>query len=166
MHGIGKDRPTGFWRQLAEHLVQNQQLATTADDYRSAMLTPQSKAVLKGEERVLLPRSRAASAFTGGGGGGGGGPGRAGAGRGEESGPPMDAGLFQRLRDLRREIAAEQGVPPYVVFGDLTLRQMARQLPSSESDLIHISGVGQTKLERYGPKFLEAIREHAAAAAK
>ncbi len=159
VHGIGRDRPTGFWRQLAEHLTQSGHLASTKDEYRTVHLTPDSRAVLTGEERVQLPRSRAAKT-----GGGAGLPARTAAAKAVESGPPIDDALFQRLRDLRREIAAEQGVPPYVVFGDLTLRQMAKRHPTTDAALIEISGVGQTKLHRYGPRFLDVIREHAAAA--
>lgn len=66
--------------------------------------------------------------------------------------------LFQELRQLRLRIAKEEGVPPYVVFTDATLREMAAELPQTEEDMLAVSGVGRRKMETYAPVFLEAIR--------
>jgi ATP-dependent DNA helicase RecQ len=157
VHGLGQSQPTGYWRQLAEKLFQDHQLATTADEYRTVHLTPGSKAVLKGEVKVELAQSRATkdpsqrprnSRSTTSGGGG------------VDPDLPIDENLFNKLRELRREIAAEQNVPPYIVFGDAALRQMAQSTPTTNDQFLHINGVGQTKLDRYGPAFLEAIQEH------
>jgi len=71
-----------------------------------------------------------------------------------EEGP---AQLFERLRDLRRTLAEQQGVPAYIVFNDRTLREMARHRPRSASELLDVPGVGGVKLERYGEAFLEEI---------
>jgi len=65
--------------------------------------------------------------------------------------------LFERLRALRRQIAEEQGVPPYVVFADATLSDMVRLRPSTLAEMLAVRGVGATKLERYGGVFLEAL---------
>jgi ATP-dependent DNA helicase RecQ len=65
--------------------------------------------------------------------------------------------VFERLRALRRQIADEQGVPPYVVFTDATLSDMARMRPSTLAEMLTVKGVGHTKLERYGETFLEAL---------
>ena len=73
----------------------------------------------------------------------------------------VDAALFEKLRELRRKLAAERNVPPYVIFGDVTLRQLAAYLPQSRESLSHISGVGAAKLERWGEAFLEVIRSYA-----
>lgn len=70
-------------------------------------------------------------------------------------------GVFERLRELRRRIAEQEGVPAFVVFGDATLRAMARSVPTTESDLLAVSGVGPAKLARYGAAFLAALREAA-----
>ncbi len=70
---------------------------------------------------------------------------------------PMDAELFDRLRNLRKRIAAEATVPPYVVFSDATLRAMCLARPANEDQLLQVSGVGQAKLERYGDEFLREI---------
>ena len=73
----------------------------------------------------------------------------------------VDTALFEKLRELRRKLAAERNVPPYVIFGDVTLRQMAAHFPQSRKSLSHISGVGAAKLERWGEAFLEVIRSYA-----
>ncbi len=70
---------------------------------------------------------------------------------------PMDAELFDRLRALRKRIAAEATVPPYVVFSDATLRAMCLARPANEEQFLQVSGVGQAKLERYGEEFLREI---------
>ena len=67
------------------------------------------------------------------------------------------AELFERLRTLRKAIADEAGVPPYIVFSDKTLRGMVRRLPRTEDELLEVAGVGQVKLERYGQAFLKEI---------
>jgi len=73
---------------------------------------------------------------------------------------PVDQELFDELRTLRRELAGEQNVPPYVVFGDLALRAMARNRPTTDAKFLDIPGVGQTKLKRYGPAFMQVIQDH------
>ena len=65
--------------------------------------------------------------------------------------------LFEKLRALRRSTAQEQGLPPFVIFPDSTLREMCRRLPATAKALLEISGVGHAKLERYGVRFLEVI---------
>ena len=66
------------------------------------------------------------------------------------------------MRVLRRRLAAERNVPPYVVFSDATLLEMCRRKPRDENELTDINGVGAVKLSRYGRDFLDAIAEHAA----
>ena len=72
-----------------------------------------------------------------------------------------DQGLFDLLRDIRRVLAEERGVPPYVVFGDVALVQMAYFLPQSKESFSRITGVGAAKLEEYGEIFVQHIREYA-----
>jgi ATP-dependent DNA helicase RecQ len=80
-----------------------------------------------------------------------------------ESSPPTpldpDLSLFDRLRVLRKEIARERGVPPYVVFSDATRLEMASTRPKTNAQMLGISGVGPTKLEHYGERFLKALSE-------
>ena len=73
---------------------------------------------------------------------------------------PADAPLFEALRAWRRERAAEQHVPPYVIFHDATLAAIARQRPAGADALAKVSGVGQKKLERYGADVLRIVREN------
>ena len=73
-----------------------------------------------------------------------------------ELGPP-DQELFESLRDLRRRLAEEAGVPPYIIFGDAALVEMSRAKPASEEEFLAVNGVGKVKLERYGRAFLEVI---------
>lgn len=75
---------------------------------------------------------------------------------------PVEDGLFEALRARRKAIADEQGVPPYIVFSDATLRELASQRPQNLSAFRQIGGVGDVKLERYGEAFLEAIRDFSA----
>jgi ATP-dependent DNA helicase RecQ len=105
-----------------------------------------ARAILKGEASVsiVLPPRREGKAR-----------------RGREAVPnPVADPLFDALRALRREIAQEAGVPPYVVFHDATLREMAARRPASLAELGEVSGVGARKLEAYGQAFIQVIRQH------
>ncbi len=77
-----------------------------------------------------------------------------------ESWQGVDRELFDRLRALRLEVARSRGVPPYVIFHDATLREMARLRPASLDALLEVRGVGARKAEDLGGVFLEAIRAH------
>ena len=70
-----------------------------------------------------------------------------------------DIDLFERLRGLRRALADDRGVPAYVIFSDATLLEMAAHKPRTATELLTITGVGPTKLERYGQAFLALLRE-------
>ena len=71
-----------------------------------------------------------------------------------------DEGLFDVLRDLRRKLAEERGVPSYIIFGDTSLREMARSYPTSSREFAGISGVGEKKLVEFSDVFCEAIRQY------
>lgn len=73
----------------------------------------------------------------------------------------VDRGLFEQLRALRRQLAADRDVPAYVIFGDAVLRDLARVQPSNMNAMRQIKGVGEKKLESFGPIFLSSIQEHA-----
>jgi superfamily II DNA helicase RecQ len=76
--------------------------------------------------------------------------------------PEGDAALFERLRALRKRLAAIRRVPPYMIFGDVSLRAMAAQRPVTRAEFSVIPGVGEKKLQTFGDVFLETIRDHAA----
>ncbi|ATE63812.1 DNA helicase RecQ [Rhizorhabdus dicambivorans] len=116
--------------------------ALRADDYGGLSFGPGARPILKGEERLplVLPPERARRR------------------KGKERVDYPHDPLFDALRTLRRDLARAQGVPPYVVFNDATLREMATIRPDSLAGLAQVSGVGAKKLETYGEDFLAAIR--------
>jgi ATP-dependent DNA helicase RecQ len=75
----------------------------------------------------------------------------------------IDVALWEALRNCRRELADEQGVPPYVIFHDSTLQEMCARVPQSLPEFAQLSGVGERKLDKYGAVFLSAINNHLAA---
>ena len=74
--------------------------------------------------------------------------------------PPQHQALWEDLRAVRSELAAEHGVPPYVIFHDATLKEMLQRRPATLADMAHISGIGALKLKRYGQRFLDTIENH------
>jgi ATP-dependent DNA helicase RecQ len=115
--------------------------ALRADEYGGLSFGPGARAILRGEETLALvvpPKRRRRSR------------------RGADSAMPHDP-LFEALRACRRDLAQQAGVPPYVVFHDSTLREMAELKPTSLAALSGVSGVGEAKLERYGAAFIAAI---------
>ncbi len=147
--GIGKDFSRDEWRAVVRQLVAAGFLSVDVEGHGGLALTERSLPVLRGAEKVELKaekRTRPAR-VTGGG-------------RTQRPGlsDPEDDALFRRLKALRLEIAREQGVPPYVIFHDATLMDVARVRPRSLAAFGDISGVGEAKLERYGPQFLDVVR--------
>ncbi|MDL2234373.1 DNA helicase RecQ [Ruminococcaceae bacterium OttesenSCG-928-L11] len=77
-----------------------------------------------------------------------------------EASPILHHGLYEQLRQLRRTIAEDQGVPPYLVFSDATLTDMCRHLPRTPEEMLLVSGVGRRKMDQFGEEFLFAVREY------
>jgi len=144
--GIGGEFPAQTWRSVVRQLIVMGYLRADAERYGALVLTPTSRAVLRGETPISfredpkdsrMPRRQASqSAHL----------------------EPEDPDLWEALRACRRLLADEHGVPPYVIFHDRTLREMMLLRPRTASDLLAINGVGQTKLDRYGNQFLEVLR--------
>jgi ATP-dependent DNA helicase RecQ len=141
VHGIGKDQAKTHWQNVAAKLLDEGQLALSTDGYSIALLTPGSKPVLRGEVTLNVIRHIEAVEAR------------------PRSDAPMNETLFGELRQLRRTIAAEQAVPPYVVFSDASLREMCRELPTTLEEFGRITGVGAHKLKAYGGAFTDAIRD-------
>ncbi len=153
VHGIGSTQSKGYWSQLADTLIRNGQLALTTDEFRTAHLTEDSKPVLKGDTKIQFALSRAVAATS---------SRSPKTSRTSANDTPLsfaDQDVFEELRDLRKTLATKQNVPPYVVFGDLALRAMARNRPTTDAQFLDIPGVGQTKLKRYGLAFMDVIRD-------
>jgi ATP-dependent DNA helicase RecQ len=148
--GIGSDLPVSSWRSLLRQLLVQGCVRVDHDGYGAIKLTEASRALLRGEttlrvrEDTKAPSARKPRAV----------PSEIAAG---------DEPLWQALRECRRRLAAEQNVPPYVIFHDATLRQMVALRPADAAALLAVNGVGQAKLERYGDRFLAVLREHHAA---
>lgn len=71
-----------------------------------------------------------------------------------------DEALFEELRKLRKQLADGRGVPPFVIFADTALRQMARDFPRDQKSFLNITGVGYQKLEQFGPMFTKKIADY------
>jgi ATP-dependent DNA helicase RecQ len=143
----GTPRPT--LTNMLYQLIDNGLLERTADERPVLRLNDASRDVLRGQRTVQLLQQKTKIKKTR---------------MAEESWAEVDSGLFERLRNLRRQLATERGVPAYVLFNDATLREMARIRPGSPGSLLDIHGVGERKLADLGEQFLEAIsiycREH------
>ncbi len=144
-YGVGRDQNKRHWRLLIDNLLAQGLILQTSGDYPVIQLHPAAREVLFGDRQVKIMktiktkcRQRERSAPSVGG--------------------PYNEGLFKQLRALRKKLAAEQHVPPYVVFSDKTLHEMSRSFPTTEEQMLRISGVGDTKLERYGQQFTEVIK--------
>lgn len=139
-YGIGMEFSKKRWFDLSRHLL-HAGYVKQDDQYGGLMLTEKGWEVLRGKQTV---QARLAPEVA-------------------PDGPetmadlPHDSDLFQRLRALRKSLADQSNVPPYVVFPDKTLIDMATYFPQSEATLAHIHGVGAVKLENYGPAFLAEI---------
>jgi ATP-dependent DNA helicase RecQ len=134
--GIASAEEIALVRPVARALIARD--ALRADAYGGLSFGPGARPILKGEQELVIavpPKSKRQ--------------------RRRESGPADP--LFETLREARRALAAEAGVPPYVVFHDSTLREIAAARPSSLAELAEINGVGRAKLERYGDAMLAAV---------
>jgi ATP-dependent DNA helicase RecQ len=150
-YGIGKELSQVEWRSVFRQLVAAGHLRVDVEGHGSLKLTPDSRPLLRGETKLSLRRDAAAPRKT--------------AKPGKVARPlelPADEALFQALRKLRMELARAQGLPPYMIFGDVTLKEMAAVRPSSLDQFARISGVGAAKLTRYGALFLQVLAENAA----
>jgi ATP-dependent DNA helicase RecQ len=150
VHGIGKNHSLDEWRTLVRTLLHQGLVAETQDGYPTLSLNAQSWQVLKGERTVQVARTARPSVSAR--------PDRApatSASLGDE-----DKTLFDALRALRKRLADEQGLPPYVIFHDATLREMAQRRPVTLDQFARIRGIGEAKLSRYGESFIAAIRQH------
>ena len=159
VYGIGKHRSVDEWRSVARALLHQGLIDETQDGYPVLSLNAQSRLVLREETAVHIaaavkPKPERPSATAGAG------KGISAAGSGTPA--PADSELFERLRALRKRLADEHGLPPYVVFHDSTLREMAARRPLTLNDFAELSGVGQAKLARYGDQFIAAIVAHSA----
>jgi ATP-dependent DNA helicase RecQ len=144
VYGIGKHLGLPEWRDVARALLHQGLMTQSQDGYAVLSLNESSWQVLRGERAVSVSESVKPA-------------------RTRKSAKPVatsaDVSLFEALRALRKRLADEAGMPPYIIFNDASLRDMAERQPKTLPEFATIVGVGQAKLARYGGKFVELIRE-------
>ncbi|MDR7091251.1 DNA helicase RecQ [Cellvibrio fibrivorans] len=145
-YGIGKNVSADEWKSIFRQLVARGLLDVNVDGFGGLVLNESCRTYLRGEEKISLRRELKAVANT---------PRRANLGQNIEA---EDQGLWNALRSCRKRLAEEQGVPPYVIFHDATLREMLEFRPLTPEQLRSITGVGDSKLKRFGDEFLAVIR--------
>jgi ATP-dependent DNA helicase RecQ len=144
-YGIGAEKSQEAWSGLIRQLVHLGYLQQDVASFSVLKLTEAARPLLRGEQELTLPRPRIKPG------------GVKKAPRRKVGALDYDEDLFQSLRILRKRLADEAGVPPYVVFGDAALAEMAAYRPTDQEALLRINGVGKQKLARYGADFIEEI---------
>ena len=145
-YGIGKHLTAEEWKSIFRQLVARGLLDVDAQGYGGLMLNDACRNILRGEETIQLRREIKATATS----------------IARKQGVAVDEDdqpLWNALRACRKRLAEEHGVPPYVIFHDSTLREMLAFRPLTPEQMLSITGVGQSKLERFGDEFLAVIRE-------
>lgn len=143
-YGIGKDQSIDNWSSLIRQLIHRGFINQDVANYSVLKLTEAARPVLRGEDQLELtrPRIKATTKKTV---------------KKRAIDLDYDEKLLQILKQQRKEIAKEAKIPPFVVFNDNTLIEMAFYFPSTEEAMLEINGVGQHKLEKYGHQFIETI---------
>jgi ATP-dependent DNA helicase RecQ len=144
-YGIGAEKATEAWNSLIRQLIHRGYLVQDVASYSVLKLTEAARPLLRGEKQLVMakPRIRVKAL--------------------QKKGKPKigdfdyDGELFDVLRLRRKRLADAEGVPPYVIFGDTTLAEMAAKMPTDETALLAISGVGKHKLQRFGAEFIDEI---------
>jgi ATP-dependent DNA helicase RecQ len=158
LFGIGRDHSADFWRGVLRQLVARGALRVKSGEYASLELVPDAaRPILRGETAVMLAeeapapeklraaKSSAKRSFT--------------PTTGAAPSPQNDS-LFDALRAWRMDIAKTQAVPPYVIFHDTVLRDIAAVRPATRGELAEIKGVGASKLDRYAGDVLDIVQRH------
>lgn len=145
-YGIGKHLSADEWKSIFRQLVARGLLDVNIDGFGGLILNESCRIFLRGDEKISLRRDIKIAATS---------PRRANLGQNIEA---EDQGLWNALRSCRKRLAEEQGVPPYVIFHDATLREMLEFRPLTPEQLRSITGVGESKLKRFGDEFLAVIR--------
>lgn len=149
VYGIGKDKSKEYWQSIIRQLIHLGFVRQTIEQYSCKLqLTESAKPILRGEQSLLLAVPRISSVL---------------------KNTHMlqkttmsnyDKNLFERLRFLRKKIADKENLPPYLIFNDATLQEMAQYQPTTKKGMLEINGVGAVKLERFAQDFIQMILEH------
>lgn len=150
-YGVGKEYSGKEWNRMIREFVKLDILRISDGEYPVLQLTPKSRAILREEERVMIPaplKKKAAVVKKSGG--------------RKELTEIQHPALFEQLRSQRKLLAMNENVPAFVVFSDAALLDMCDKLPKDDSEFLAVSGVGRAKLERYGAEFLAVIESYLA----
>ncbi|AHG79956.1 RecQ protein [Mannheimia varigena USDA-ARS-USMARC-1388] len=146
VYGIGKEQSQHYWQNVVRQLIHLGLIYQNIANHSALQLTESARPFLRGEKplQLALPRlGISATAFVQ-----------------KQASHRYDKDLFARLRFLRKQIADKENIPPYIVFNDATLQEMAEFLPTSKVEMLEINGVGERKFERFGQAFMTLIKEH------
>lgn len=146
VYGIGKEQSQDYWVSVIRQLIHLGLIKQNIVNHSALQLTEEARPVLRGEVKLELAMPRltfSASAYSQ-----------------KQTTVRYDKDLFARLRFLRKQIADKENIPPYVVFNDATLEEMAQFTPTTRAEMLDINGVGERKLERFGDAFMHLIQSH------
>lgn len=148
--GVGEDLDVNTWRSVFRQLVARGLASVDIEGYGALKLEDKCRSLLRGDETIALRKDVKQKTVA------------------RQTKTPLpediDIGLWEALRECRRALAQQQGVPPYVIFHDSTLQAMALLMPRSVHEFGTLPGVGERKREKYGSVFLDVIREFSARA--
>ena len=143
VYGIGETYSKAQWLTISDRLLELG--AVTIGEFKVYCLTPSGTEILKGSKKVDLKEERLSI--------------RKAVKKKEDFSADYDTERFEKLRLLRSEMAQAQGVPPYIIFSDKTLKDMSVKLPQSKEAMLEVHGIGEVKFERYGEQFLTLLQE-------
>jgi ATP-dependent DNA helicase RecQ len=143
-YNLGGEHTRAEWGTIGRELVRLGLLFQNPEKFNIVELTDAGRAALKSRQKITLTKSVAPTEVA----------------KHRAGEIACDEALFERLRGLRKKLADEQSVPPYIIFSDVSLRQMARFYPANEKEFSRVSGVGERKLREFGAIFLGAIAAH------
>ncbi|WP_143239383.1 DNA helicase RecQ [Agrobacterium rosae] len=149
-YGIGKEHDNRTWRAILRQLIASRLIEVDLEGHGGLSISETGRQFLREKPSLMLRKPQAPRKAS---------RDRNAGGRPAVSLPDEDAALFQALRERRMEIARTQNLPPYVIFHDKTLIELAGARPTSRAEMAKVPGVGEAKLDRYGPAFLEVIAE-------
>jgi len=145
-HGVGTDLDVNQWRSVFRQLIARGYISVDLERYGALRLEEKCRPLLRGEESIELrkdvkhkPARKPVKA---------------------SMATDIDPQLWEALRECRQRLAQDQGVPPYIIFHDSTLRAMAEFSPQNLEEFSRLSGVGESKLEKYGAVFLQVLQDH------
>ncbi len=153
-YGIGSDISEAEWRSVIRQLVVRGLLSVDLEGFGALQLDESCRLVLRGEQQLFLRKDPIATAASK----------HSKKSSKKQQIAPEHQQLWDALRECRKRLAEESNVPPYVIFHDATLQEMLESRPMSSMEMLTITGVGDSKLERYGHDFIDVICRHAEAA--